>query len=254
MEIEIDTTISAAKNATLLYEKAKKLEKKAQKARKALEKIRKKIEKLRKGMEVKKEDVIKEKKRREWYEKFRWFISSEGNLVIGGRDAGTNELLVKRYVRPTSVVLHADITGAPFFTILTEKPAEREIEEAAVAAASFSRAWKLGYGSVDVYWVRGEQLSKKAPAGEYLRRGAFMIYGRKNWLGKMELKLAVGRKGEMVTSGPLSAIEKWAEKFVVIRPGHMKPGEAVKEISKLLEANPNEVQRALPSGKFEIEK
>jgi predicted ribosome quality control (RQC) complex YloA/Tae2 family protein len=31
-----------------------------------------------------------------WFEKFLWFVSTEGYLVIAGRDAQQNELLVRR--------------------------------------------------------------------------------------------------------------------------------------------------------------
>ena len=34
-----------------------------------------------------------------WFEKFNWFITSENLLVISGRDAQQNEILVKRYLR-----------------------------------------------------------------------------------------------------------------------------------------------------------
>lgn len=34
-----------------------------------------------------------------WFEKFLWFISTEGFLVIAGRDMQQNEMLVKRYLR-----------------------------------------------------------------------------------------------------------------------------------------------------------
>jgi predicted ribosome quality control (RQC) complex YloA/Tae2 family protein len=33
-----------------------------------------------------------------WFEKFNWFISSKNYLVISGRDAQQNELIVKRYM------------------------------------------------------------------------------------------------------------------------------------------------------------
>jgi predicted ribosome quality control (RQC) complex YloA/Tae2 family protein len=38
-----------------------------------------------------------------WFEKFLWFVSSENFLVIAGRDAQQNELLVKKYFRVSSV-------------------------------------------------------------------------------------------------------------------------------------------------------
>lgn len=34
-----------------------------------------------------------------WFERFHWFISSENYLVISGRDAQQNELIVKKYFR-----------------------------------------------------------------------------------------------------------------------------------------------------------
>lgn len=47
-----------------------------------------------------------------WFEKFLWFISSENYIVIAGRDAQQNELLVKRYMREGDVYCHADLAGA----------------------------------------------------------------------------------------------------------------------------------------------
>ena len=35
-----------------------------------------------------------------WFEKFRWFITSDGIVVVAGSDAQQNEQLVKRYMRP----------------------------------------------------------------------------------------------------------------------------------------------------------
>ena len=34
-----------------------------------------------------------------WFEKFRWFVSSDGLIVVAGSDAQQNEQLVKRCVR-----------------------------------------------------------------------------------------------------------------------------------------------------------
>ena len=48
-----------------------------------------------------------------WFEKFHWFISSDGYLVVGGRDAQQNEILVKRFMTQHDIFVHADIHGAP---------------------------------------------------------------------------------------------------------------------------------------------
>ena len=47
-----------------------------------------------------------------WFEKFNWFISSEGYLILSGRDAQQNEALVKRYLRQGDIYVHADLHGA----------------------------------------------------------------------------------------------------------------------------------------------
>ena len=39
------------------------------------------------------------KDKKEWYDKFLWFFSSEGFLCIAGRDAATNEVVVKKAYR-----------------------------------------------------------------------------------------------------------------------------------------------------------
>jgi predicted ribosome quality control (RQC) complex YloA/Tae2 family protein len=56
---------------------------------------------------------IKIERKRYWFEKFDWFVSPEGYLVISGRNAQQNELLVKRYLRQgIDVFVHADLHGA----------------------------------------------------------------------------------------------------------------------------------------------
>lgn len=45
------------------------------------------------------------------YERFYWSLTSEGLLVVAGRNAGDNETLVKRYLRPQDAYIHADVHG-----------------------------------------------------------------------------------------------------------------------------------------------
>ena len=56
--------------------------------------------------------AIKQIRKKMWFEKFYWFVSSSGQLVLGGRDARQNELLVKRYLRASDLYVHADVHGA----------------------------------------------------------------------------------------------------------------------------------------------
>ena len=43
--------------------------------------------------------VVQQVRKPYWFERFNWFLSGENYLVISGRDAQQNELLVKRYLR-----------------------------------------------------------------------------------------------------------------------------------------------------------
>ncbi|MEM2058567.1 MAG: NFACT RNA binding domain-containing protein, partial [Thermoproteota archaeon] len=159
---------------------------------------------------------------RKWFEKFRWNISVNGNLILAGRDAGTNELLVKKHVSDRSIVFHADFTGAPFVTIHNvETPSEEELEEAALMAACYTtRAWENKYASLDVYWVRGSQVSKQAPPGQYLPKGAFMIRGEKNFIRNVELKLWIGVSDDgEVAYGSLSKVKARCRKYAMVLPG-----------------------------------
>lgn len=57
-----------------------------------------------------------------WFERFHWFISSENYLVVSGRDAQQNELLVKRYLAKGDVYCHADLHGASSCIVKNSDP------------------------------------------------------------------------------------------------------------------------------------
>ena len=248
MRIKIDINKSIEKNSAYYFEKSKKAKKKLEGAEQALGKSLKKLEKLKKEKPEKEKKQIK-KTKKEWYEKFRWFISSEGFLCIGGRDATTNEIIIKKYTEEKDLVFHTDIAGSPFFVVKTEgkKPGRKTLDEAAQAAASFSRAWKLGLGNADVFYVNPGQVSKKAKAGEYLQKGAFMIYGKKDYI-KSSISMAVGIKKEKIIAGPEDAVRKNSEKFVVIEQGDEKTSSVAKKIQKKIGGMLDDIIRALPAG------
>ncbi|MCX8162710.1 MAG: NFACT RNA binding domain-containing protein, partial [Candidatus Bathyarchaeota archaeon] len=165
-------------------------------------------------------------RRRRWYEKFNFFYSSEGFLVLAGRDASTNEILIKKYTDQNDMVFHADIHGAPFVVVKTEGriPSEATIMEAAVFAASYSQAWRDRFSSLDVFYVSPSQLSKSPPPGQYLPKGAFRILGSKNYVRSVPLELAVGLtlsedSGFELIVAPESAVKARTSIYVRIAPG-----------------------------------
>jgi len=279
LNICIDNTVfpvqmkrSVQANAAEHYEKMKKAERKLEGSEKATQETQSRIEELEKKWIIKAEETRVEtpvrQVKKDWYEKFRWFVSTDGFLVIGGRDAVTNEILIKKHLEPHDIVFHADIVGAPFVIIKTESkpPTAEVIQEAAMLAASYSRAWREMLGAVDVFWVHPNQVSKRAPTGQYVEKGAFIIQGAKNYVRKVPLRVAIGlqRIGEQlrVIGGPTEAIRKHTGIYVEIVPGNEPSAKLAKQLRRLfservekkdresvLKVPIEEIQQFIPLGK-----
>jgi len=254
----LDLKKSIEENASDYFEKAKKMKKKIKGAEEALQDSIKKqdleAKKEKLALEEKENKVVERKK--EWYEKFRWFKSSDGFLVIGGRDATSNEIVIKKYTDADDLVLHTDMAGSPFFVIKSEskKIPTSTIKEAADATCTFSRVWKLGLQTTEVLYVKPEQVSKKTKAGEYMGKGAFMIYGKTNYIDN-KVNLAVGiTKNKAIMSGPTEAIKKNCEKYLVLKQGTEKVSSFAKKINYKLGKglSLDEIIRALPAGNFKL--
>ena len=188
IRVNIDTTVGIPENAEVYYNKGKKAKKKIRGVNIAIEKTQQEIKKAESKREIEMEKVIvpqkRVKKELKWYEKLRWFLTSDGLLVIGGRDATTNEMVVKKHMEPKDIYFHSDIHGAASVVLKAgegEIP-ESSINQAAAFSACFSSAWSKGLGSADVYWVNPDQVSKTPQSGEFLTKGAFIIRGARNYI------------------------------------------------------------------------
>lgn len=260
MRLVLDLTKNIDENAAYYFERAKKVKKKIEGAEEALDASMKKLKELelakeKKTLEKTKEAKLKERKK-EWYEKFRWFVSSEGFLLIGGRDATSNEVVIKKHTESNDLVFHTDMAGSPFFVIKSEnkKIGEKTMEEAADATVTFSRAWKLGLQTTSVFYANPEQVSKKTKAGEYMGKGAFMIYGKTNYINnKLNLAMGMTKHGQIM-SGPLDAIKTHCEKYVVLEQGDEKSSSIAKYIQRNIGGMIDDIIRSLPSGEFRVKK
>ena len=256
MEISLNFTKTIHENAALYYDKAKKAKKKMEGAKKALEISRQKLAELEKETAELPKQQILEPVKKEWYDKFHWFYSSEGFLVIGGRDAITNEIAIKKHTDAKDIVFHTDMQGSPFFVIKTEgkQPGEKTIIEAANATALYSRAWKLGFANVKAGWVTPEQVTKTAKSGEYLTRGAFIINGKMNYV-EHDMQFAIGVKEKRIIAGPYTAVKQNAEQFLEIIQGDEKPSDIAKKVRGIFKTGTvDEIIRMLPSGNCKIKK
>ena len=239
MQVTIQFEKTLQENASEYYEKSKKAKKKLAGLEKAVLEMGKKITRASEKKETAEQlHDLKKKREKQWFEKFHWFNTSEQFLVIAGRDAKSNESLVKKYMDKSDVYFHAEIFGAPHTVLKTgkKKPKEISLMEAAQFAAIFSRAWKLKLPAADVYSAKPEQVSKSAPTGEAIGTGAFMIYGKRDWFKKTPLEFAVGTNAEgKIISGPKNAIASQTKNFIQIEQGEETTGSAAKQVKKMLE-------------------
>jgi predicted ribosome quality control (RQC) complex YloA/Tae2 family protein len=244
--------------ASSLYDRAKELEKQAADAARAIRDLS--ARRLAEGKPKRRIARPIQRRSQEWYEAFRWFVTSEGKLAVGGRDAQSNSALIRRHMDTNDTVFHADLFGSPFFVLKGGgKQTDRETAEVAQATVAFSSAWKTGLGSADAYWVDSGQVSLSAPSGEFLPKGGFLIKGKKNFVRHNRVELAVGIDTDgRALSGPESAIEKAAVAYVVVRPQKEKSSETAKRIvgdlvslskgSGWARVSVDDVLRMLPSG------
>ncbi|MGB9748684.1 MAG: NFACT RNA binding domain-containing protein [Candidatus Woesearchaeota archaeon] len=272
MRVKLYFEKSVNENAAIYFERAKKLKHKKEGAERAIKKLEEKLREIRAKRqdkealeqkkieeEIKKREIREEGLRKEikkWFENYRWFYTTNGFLAVGGKDASTNETLIKKYSEKDDIVFHTEIAGSPFFVLKTngKKPENIDIEEVAQATASFSRAWQLKIGFVEVYYVNREQVSKNPPAGEYIKKGAFMIYGKRNYL-KVKLQLCVGIIDDSIIIAPLTAVKKYSSKCTAIIPGNLNKQETAELIIKKLGLNSKykqEIIEKLPKGEFSL--
>ena len=257
MKVPLDLGKSAQENAAFYYERAKKMREKVEGVERAIEESRKELEEQERVVE--KRPRIRRKM--QWYEKFHWFFSSEGFLVIGGRDAEQNELIFSRHFEDADVFLHADIHGAPFVVVKNGSCApERTLEEAAQFAACYSSAWKEGLGSVGVYSAGKAQVSKHSH-GEYVPKGGFVIKGNRKWFKNIELKMYIGVTGSGIECIPAICGNDRFTSYVEIRPGGVGKSDLSKKLFQLLSEGLEEgkgnwgeedITRALPPGGGEL--
>jgi predicted ribosome quality control (RQC) complex YloA/Tae2 family protein len=260
--VEVDVSTGVEKNADRLYTEAKRIEEKKEGALSAIEDTREELAAAKRRREAwerddgDEEDEGDEEAAREvdwlarssipvrqedhWYERFRWFHTSDGFLVVGGRNADQNEELVKKYMSGHDLFFHAQAHGGPVTVLKTTGPSEpaRDVDvpessrrEAAGFAVSYSSVWKDGRGAGDAYLVGPDQVSKTPESGEYLEKGGFAIRGDRTYFRDVPAQVAVGVQCEgetRVVGGPPSAVEPRVATSVRLEPGRYAQNDAAK--------------------------
>lgn len=200
LTIDIDLGLTPWANASQYYDQKKvaaaKQQKTAQSSTKALKSHEKKVtQDLKRGLKQEKQ-VLHLSRNPFWFEKFLFFISSEGYLVLGGRDAMQSEMLYRRQLKKGDIFVNADLQGATPMVVKNRPGAANApippstLSQAGNLCVSTSSAWD-SKAVMPAYWVEASQVTKTGPGG-IVPTGEFLVNGEKNFLAPSQLVLGFG--------------------------------------------------------------
>ena len=254
--------------ASVLFDESKKQKGAINSIEKLIKKTEDQLEKtIAKGEIAKGAVGFSDIRKKSWYERYRWFFTSDGMLAVGGRDGSSNSALVRKHMENDDKIFHAEINGSPFFILKdrSETLMPLSLEETAQATVCFSRAWQVSGHGLSSFWVKPDQIKKAAPTGQSMGKGSFMIYGTRNFIKVASLKLAVGILKEdenfLLVSGPVEPIKKNCLCYVIIEPGGSPISDVAKKIRAEFNKSDDKFQklfvvddyvRALPTGSSKI--
>jgi len=92
--------------------------------------------------------------------KFREFATSSGKKIIAGKDAESNEELMKQFIGKDNKIFHTAKPGSPFCVIEKIKHGKKDVQEAAVFCASKSQAWRDNKCDIEVNCFSGGDVYK----------------------------------------------------------------------------------------------
>ena len=233
----------------------------------------------------------RQRSKRFWFEKHRWAMLSGGHLLIGGKDAKGNDIVVRKHLSSNDLYFHADLHGAPSCSLKlkdglapNQNPSEaipegvaslqivqnlaegvedaRELpeslhSEAAQIAVCWSRAWGSGGAAATAFHARPSQVSKTTETGESLGRGSFVVRGQRNWHRDLPLELAIGMAVvngvPMPVSGTPATISENFERWGKVIPGREKKENIANRISKATGLAQDDLLSCLPPGNCSLE-
>jgi len=292
--ITLEVSKTVHQNAQRYFEEGRSQKSKAKGAQAALagtEEAREKAEKRAAKDAAAGRLKARQRSKRFWFEKHRWAMLSGGHLLIGGRDAKGNDVVVRKHLSSHDLYFHADLHGAPSCSLKlkdglapNQNPSEaipegvaslqivqnladgtedaRELSEslhseAAQVAVCWSRAWGSGGAAAVAFHARPSQVSKTTESGESLGRGSFVVRGQRNWHRDLPLELAVGMAVvngvPMPVSGTPSTISEYCQRWVKVTPGREKKEAVANRISKATGLVQDDLLSCLPPGNCSVE-
>lgn len=94
--------------------------------------------------------------------RFREFITSSDTKVLAGKDASQNELLVKKFINKSNIIMHTEKPGSPFCVIIGKpKNLRKDKKQTAIFCASKSQDWRDNKNDVIVHVFTGKDVYKR---------------------------------------------------------------------------------------------
>ncbi|MBM3232973.1 DUF814 domain-containing protein [Candidatus Pacearchaeota archaeon] len=186
------------------------------------------------------------------FKKYKWFVTSNGKLVIGGKSAAQNDALLNKVKseRVTLIVMHTTSPGSPFTVILSplSKISDKEMEECAIFTGCFSQAWKSGKRSTEVDIFRSDQLYKS----NKMKEGMWGVNGKIE-RKKVILKLVLTIQKDILRAVPELSIKTKKDSMLIIIPGKTDKNDLFDELDKTMyNFTKEEFLSALPAGGSKI--
>ncbi|HEX5456967.1 MAG TPA: ribosome rescue protein RqcH [Candidatus Nitrosotalea sp.] len=235
-KIKLDPQSSMQAIASTLFNESKKQMRATDTINLEKKKTEKSLELVKKQASIAQDSIVfAVQKKKEWFERYRWFITSDGHLAIGGRDASSNSAVIRKHLNKNDMVFHAEIVGSPFF-LLRESTEEdlSSAKEVAQATVCFSRAWRAGVYGLNAYWIKPDQVKTAAPSGQFIAKGSFVIEGSRNFVQVTALQLTIGlyEKDEsyLLMCGPPAPIKKRCIYYVTIEPSGIDMTEMARKV------------------------
>jgi len=141
-KIKMDLNSSLPTTASALFNESKKQKAAIGSIEKLLKKTENELEKVVKKGESAKQVNVTQVRKKNWFERYRWFYTTDGVLAIGGRDSSSNSAIIRKHLQKNDKVFHAEMSGSPFFLLKGDDAATpASLTEVAHATVCFSKVW-----------------------------------------------------------------------------------------------------------------
>lgn len=183
------------------------------------------------------------------YQRYRWFFTSSGKLVVGGKSAELNDelMVLFRQLMRDFIVMHTASPGSSFSIIVSDpkKVTRDDRKECAIFTGCFSKAWKHGKSKarVHIFTIFQTYKDKAMPQGTWGVEGDVEEV-------EVDLKLALTWQKKVLRAVPEESVKSKRDLILKITPGGKKKEKLLEKFQKILGEKyvQEEVLSALPAG------